>query len=102
MPKNVFTTDDSKIMNPATSPKYFSKFLTQNNFPHIRFHDFRHTSVTLLVNNNFYINTVFHKLEHTITTTNLHFYVHNLVSADKFRAELLDNILVKNKAISLK
>lgn len=25
--KNIFTTDDGNIMNPATGPKWFSKFL---------------------------------------------------------------------------
>ncbi len=31
-PKNIFSTDDSHIMNPATGPKWFSEFLKKNNF----------------------------------------------------------------------
>ena len=76
-------------------PKWFSKFLTQNNFPHIRFHDLRHTFATLLVNNNVDVNTVSHKLGHASTTTTLQFYVHNLESTDRASAELLENLLIK-------
>ncbi len=30
--KNIFTTDDGNIMNPATGPKWFSKFLKKTTF----------------------------------------------------------------------
>lgn len=86
-------------MNPATGPKWFSKFITKNNFPHIRFHDLRHTFATLLVNNNVDVNTVSHKLGHASTTTTLQFYDHNLESTDRASAELLENILIKDTNI---
>ena len=94
--ENIFTTDDGKIMNPATGPKWFSKFLAQNNFPHIRFHDLRHTFATLLISSNVDVKTVSHKLGHANTSTTLKFYVHDLESTDKASAELLENMLVTN------
>lgn len=94
--ENIFTTNYGGIMNPATGPKWFSSFLEKNNFPHIRFHDLRHTFATLLISNNVDVKTVSHKLGHASTNTTLKFYVHDLESTDKASAELLENILVKD------
>ena len=93
---NIFTTDDGRIMNPATGPKWFSEFLKKNGFPHIRFHDLRHTFATLLISYNVDVQTVSHKLGHASATTTMNFYVHNLESTDKASAELLDEKLLKN------
>ena len=97
--KNIFTTDDGRIMNPSTGPKWFSEFLKKNGFPHIRFHDLRHTFATLLISYNVDVKTVSHKLGHASATTTMNFYVHNLESTDKASAELLENLLVKDANI---
>lgn len=94
--QNIFTTEDGKIMNPATGPKWFSGFLDKNNFPHIRFHDLRHTFATLLISMNIDVQTVSHKLGHASATTTMNFYVHILESTDKASAELLEEMLVKD------
>lgn len=93
--ENIFTTDNGRIMNPATGPKWFSEFLKKHGFPHIRFHDLRHTFATLLISYNVDVKTVSHKLGHASATTTMNFYVHNLESTDKASAELLENMLVK-------
>lgn len=97
--KNIFTTDDGRIMNPSTGPKWFSEFLKKNGFPHIRFHDLRHTFATLMISYNVDVKTVSHKLGHASATTTMNFYVHNLESTDKASAELLENLLVKDANI---
>lgn len=94
--KNIFTTDDGKIMNPSTGPKWFSKFLKQNNFTHIRFHDLRHTFATLLVGHKIDIKTVSSTLGHAQASTTMNYYVHSLESTSKAGAELLEELLVKN------
>ncbi len=93
--KNIFTTDDGKIMNPSTGPKWFSEFLKRNNFRHIRFHDLRHTFATLLVGNKMNIKTVSSTLGHAQVSTTMNYYVHDLESASKASAELLENLLIK-------
>jgi integrase len=93
--ENIFTTDNGRIMNPSTGPKWFSDFLEKNNFPHIRFHDLRHTFATLLISGNVDVKTVSHKLGHASPTTTMNFYVHSLESTDKASADLLENMLVK-------
>lgn len=97
--ENIFTTDDGNIMNPATVPKWFSEFLKKNNFPHIRFHDLRHTFATLLISMNIDVQTVSHKLGHASATTTMNFYVHDLESTDKASAELLEDMLIKDTNI---
>lgn len=94
--QNIFTTDNGKIMNPSTGPKWFSGFLEKNGFPHIRFHDLRHTFATLLISKNTDVKTVAHKLGHASATTTMNFYVHNLESTDKASADLLEEMLIKS------
>ena len=94
--ENIFTTYDGRIMNPTTGPKWFSEFLRKHGFPHIRFHDLRHTFATLLISYNVDVKTVSHKLGHASATTTMNFYVHNLESTDKASAELLENKLFSN------
>lgn len=94
--ENIFTTDDGRIMNPSTVPKWFSEFLRKHGFPHIRFHDLRHTFATLLISYNVDVKTVSHKLGHASATTTMNFYVHNLESTDKASAELLEDKLFSN------
>lgn len=94
--ENIFTTDDGRIMNPTTGPKCFSEFLKKHGFPHIRFHDLRHTFATLLISYNVDVKTVSHKLGHASATTTMNFYVHNLESTDKASAELLEDKLFSN------
>lgn len=94
--ENIFTTNYGGIMNPATGPKWFSSFLAKNDFPHIRFHDLRHTFATLLISSNVDVKTVSHKLGHASTNTTLKFYVHDLESTDKASADLLEDLLVNN------
>lgn len=94
--ENIFTTDDGRIMNPSTGPKWFSEFLKKHGFPHIRFHDLRHTFATLLISYNVDVKTVSHKLGHASATTTMNFYVHNLESTDKASAELLEDKLFSN------
>lgn len=94
--ENIFTTDDGRIMNLSTGPKWFTNFLKKNGFPHIRFHDLRHTFATLLISYNVDVKTVSHKLGHASATTTMNFYVHNLESTDKASAELLEDMLVKD------
>lgn len=94
--KNIFTTDDGRIMNPATGPKWFSGFLKKNGFPQIRFHDLRHTFASILVSENVDIKTVSHKLGHASPSTTYAYYVHDFESTDRASTKLLEDILLSN------
>lgn len=94
--KEVFTTDDGFIMNPSTGSKWFSVFLENNGFTYIRFHYLRHIFAPLLVANKVNVKTVSSTLGHAQVSTTMNYYVHDLESASRDSAELLENLLVSD------
>ena len=47
----VFCQDDGKPIFPDTISSWFAKILSDNNLPKIRFHDLRHTNITIMIAN---------------------------------------------------
>lgn len=47
----IFCQDDGKPIFPDTISSWFSEFLTDNKLPKIRFHDLRHTNITIMIAN---------------------------------------------------
>ena len=45
----IFCQDDGKATHPDTISSWFQKFLADNELPRIRFHDLRHTHITMLL-----------------------------------------------------
>lgn len=45
----VFTWDDGRILNPDFVSRKFTQILKANGLPHIRYHDLRHTTASLLI-----------------------------------------------------
>ncbi|MEC1400682.1 tyrosine-type recombinase/integrase [Peribacillus simplex] len=46
----LFTSWNGKPMHPSNVTTWWRRFIKRNNVRYIRFHDFRHTSATLLIN----------------------------------------------------
>lgn len=92
----VFTQWDGKPMYPSTPSRWFSKFLKANNLRSITFHQLRHTSATLLINENVNIREVSKRLGHSNTSTTLNIYSHALKSADEDAANKLGDIIFSN------
>lgn len=93
----VFTQWNGKPMYPSTPSRWFRKFLEEHNLRHITFHQLRHTSATLLINENVNIREVSKRLGHSNTSTTLNIYTHALQSADKVAADKLSNIMFGNE-----
>lgn len=74
-------------------------------FRYIRFHDLRHTSATLLINQGVHAKIISSRLGHSKITTTMNRYGHVIESADRAAAESLNSLfepmpknnLVKNK-----
>ena len=110
----IFTQWNGKPMHTATPRQWLTKFLTRYNeriasdadispndkevltLPLIPYHGLRHTSATLLIAGNADIKTVSARLGHTLTSTTADVYSHQLRTADRKAADLLENTLTQN------
>ncbi|MFA6939984.1 MAG: tyrosine-type recombinase/integrase [Clostridiaceae bacterium] len=63
--------------------------------PAINFHGLRHTSATILINQNTDISTVSKRLGHARTSTTMDIYSHSLRKSDKIAADKLENLFNK-------
>lgn len=69
---------------------WFRKFIQKNKFRYIRFHDLRHTSATLLINQGVHAKIISERLGHGNINTTMNIYGHALQSADQAAADKFD------------
>lgn len=98
----VFSHADGTPFHHNESYLWFRKFLKKNDLRYIRFHDLRHTSATLLINQGVHAKIISERLGHTNITTTMNIYGHALRSADQSAADMLESLFanrskVKNK-----
>jgi integrase len=93
----LFFGADGKLPPPVTTTMWFSRLLKRHNLPHIRFHDLRHTSATLLLLSNQSMKVVSSRLGHSKIGTTLDIYGHVLKNADQEAADVLANMLSNEK-----
>lgn len=96
----VFTQWNGKAMYPSTPSSWFAKFLKANGLRHITFHQLRHTSATLLINENVNIREVSKRLGHSNTSTTLNIYTHALKSSDEDASNKLSSIMFPENNIN--
>ena len=75
--------------------KQFSRFLEVNNLEHIRFHDLRHSHVTLLINSKVPIKVISERVGHSNINTTLNIYSHVLKEMDKEASDKISEVLFK-------
>jgi integrase len=94
----VFCNPDGMQFYPETPCLHFRSFLKKNGLWYIRFHDLRHTSATLLVNQGVHAKIISERLGHASITTTMNVFGHTLQSNDKEAANKFNNIIpMKNK-----
>jgi integrase len=86
----LFSDWKGKPINPSSVRTWWKRFITRHNLHYIKFHALRHTSASLLINDNVDIDTVSKRLGHSKTSTTANIYVHGLKSADKAAADRFD------------
>lgn len=72
----VFTWPDGRPYNPDFVTRHFTTFLKKNNLPHIRFHDLRHTTASLLLSKGYQLKDIQEWLGHSDIGTTGNIYGH--------------------------
>lgn len=78
---------DGKPIHPGTFSHWFKDFLTRNKLPLIRFHDLKHTGVTINLNNGVPINIVSKNAGHSTSSFTIDVYGHLMNSGQKFASD---------------
>jgi len=87
----LFTTWDGKPGHPEWPSQWFSKFIIKNKLPHLPFHGLRHTSATMLINQNVPLKNISGRLGHASPATTGAIYSHYLQSADQAISDKLED-----------
>ena len=84
----VFTRDDGKSWYPESITHAFSNILKQNKFPHMRFHDLRHSCASILHDKGWDIKDIQTWLGHADISTTANIYTH--ISASRKNEMAMD------------
>ncbi|MFF2856947.1 tyrosine-type recombinase/integrase [Peribacillus sp. NPDC058002] len=84
-------------LDSATLSKRLKAQAIKLGLPTIRFHDLRHTHVTLLIKQNVNVKVISERVGHTSIQINLDKYNHVLPSMQKHVADELDNLFKSNE-----
>lgn len=98
----VFTADDGSQMGMGTPYGFLKKFCEEHELPCVSVHSLRHLNATLLINSGANPKTVQALLGHSLASTTMNLYAHEIQSAEAAAsaavAAMLDNELSKRKA----
>ena len=89
-----FDKNENPIAEDVLSKK-FSRFLKKHNLKHIRFHDLRHSHVTLLINAKVPIKVISERVGHSNVNTTLNIYSHTLKEMDQEASEKISESIFK-------
>ena len=91
----VIRQEDGSPLHPDSMTRKWSRFLKDNNLPHIRLHDLRHSNATALIQAGVNPRVVQQRLGHSDVNITLNTYTHVLPEMDVDAAEKLDAIMLK-------
>ncbi|MDR6884323.1 site-specific integrase [Bacillus sp. 3255] len=93
----VFCHPDGKAFHQERPYLWFRDFIKKNNLRYIRFHDLRHTSATLLINQGVHAKIISERLGHGNIGTTMNIYGHALRTADQSAADKFDKFLINKQ-----
>lgn len=85
-----------KLISPHRLTTCFAKFLKENNFPKIRFHDLRHSCASMMVANGVSMKSVQEWLGHSNFGTTANTYSHLDFSSKQQSAIKIEQLISKN------
>jgi integrase len=91
----IFAKEFGKPIRPDSICQWCRRFIEKNKFKKIRFHDLRHTSATLLINEGVHAKVISERLGHADISTTMNIYGHVLSEADQAAASHFDSFFQK-------
>ncbi|MEV2910827.1 site-specific integrase [Paenibacillus larvae] len=93
----IFSHLDGRPFHHERPSFWFRLFVKRHGLRYIRFHDLRHTSATLLINQGVHAKVISERLGHGNINTTMNTYGHLLRTADKAAADKFENIIALKK-----
>lgn len=88
----VFAHADGTPFHHEQPYLWFRQFIKKNGFRYIHFHDLRHTSAMLLINQGVHAKIISERLGHGSISTTMNIYGHALRSADQAAADKFESL----------
>jgi integrase len=89
----VVTREDGRLIDPREFSRQFGKVLKRNNLEHVRFHDLRHTTASLLIHEGEDMKTISEILGHSSISITADLYGHVLDEKKKGAINSLEKYL---------
>ena len=96
--ERVFTQWNGAPSNPCSFSKWLTKFVKENDLPHLSPHGLRHCSATYLTNLGVDIRTISGRLGHSRTSTTTDIYSHLIRNSEQESAKVIGDFLEKAKS----
>lgn len=91
----LFHKFDGTMMYPTSPSSWWKKFTTRLNIRHIRLHDLRHTSASLLIAQGVHAKIISERLGHSNIKVTMDTYGHVIKSADEAAGNTFENLFQK-------
>jgi integrase len=92
----VFTGEFGGLMPPETPSHIFENIIKKYDLPKIKFHELRHTSVSLLINAGIQTQLISRRVGHSSVSTTSNIYSHIFNSTECEATQKLNEILKVN------
>ena len=89
----IFTTGIGTYINQSKVSQEFKRILRENGLPDIRFHDLRHTSISLLLDMGMPVNTVQSRAGHSKASVTTDIYGHAMAHSQDAAANIIEEIV---------
>ena len=92
----LFCEYNGEPLKPNTVSQHWTRFLQRLNYPHIRFHDLRHTHASWMLKKGVSPKVIQERLGHSTISTTLDIYSHVTPGMQHEAVEIFDKILTSN------
>ena len=88
----IFPSTSGTPQEPGNLSRIFKSTLKEAKLPNIRFHDLRHTSISMLLDQGVSINTVQRRAGHTKASTTTNIYGHSIRGSEQRAGDFFDEL----------